>query len=172
MAKTNSKPLAELTADDIEHHWEKVPKGGPDECWLWNGYRTNAGYGMLRVGKRQRVLAHRTAFWLANGYDPTPLFVCHSCDQPACVNPRHLWCGTQKDNMSDCTAKGRVKHGDDHHRRRYPGSKFKLKESDIAAIRLLHATGECTRGELAAKFGVRPENISLIIQRKIWKQVP
>lgn len=76
-------------------------------CVEWSGRRTNDGYGyMFRDGRRW--LAHRYAWMMANGRPPARgEVVCHSCDNPGCVNPDHLWVGTQKQNVRDMYAKGR-----------------------------------------------------------------
>jgi hypothetical protein len=90
--------------------WEKVDKpGGADACWLWTGTPDVNGYGKLwwfdhtNKGK----FAHRISWELHNGPIPDGLFVLHSCDNPPCVNPKHLFLGTQLDNMRDMVAKGR-----------------------------------------------------------------
>lgn len=95
------------TAQPIEQKfWRKVDKAGPDECWLWRGDRLK-GYGLLsHKGKNRR--AHRVSWELANQQEiPAGLHACHSCDNPSCVNPSHIWLGTQQDNMADMYAKGR-----------------------------------------------------------------
>lgn len=93
--------------------------GSTEECWTWTGARNRVGYGLFwgRIEKRW-LRAHRVSWEMANGPIPDGLFICHHCDNPPCVNPGHLFLGTQKDNMADCAAKGRVVSnlpaGDDH----------------------------------------------------------
>lgn len=91
-----------------EQFWERVPVAGPDQCWEWMGAKTGRdGYG--RVGGQR---AHRVSWEIANGRPiPEGLIVLHSCDNPPCVNPRHLSVGTNTDNMRDASAKGRLKNG-------------------------------------------------------------
>lgn len=77
-----------------------------ESCWNWTRYRNEWGYGRLRVnGEKQ--LAHRVSFQLFRGPIPAGMLVCHTCDNPACINPSHLFLGTNQDNVTDCMAKGR-----------------------------------------------------------------
>ena len=93
--------------------WEKVRKGGG--CWLWTGNRHRRGYGILglrREGKRTiSAKAHRLSWEIHNGPIPAGMVVCHHCDNPPCVNPSHLFLGTQVDNIRDMVAKGRQRSG-------------------------------------------------------------
>src|SRR3954465_9420162 len=73
--------------------WSHVSVGSPDACWEWQGARTNKGYGYVGRWRRDREVAHRRAFRLANGHDAAGL-VCHACDNPPCCNPSHLYDGT------------------------------------------------------------------------------
>lgn len=91
-----------------ERLWAKVDRRGPDECWPWLA-GTTRGYGYLRAGGLGRMIyAHRAAWEVANGCTiPAGMVACHTCDNPICCNPTHLWIGTVGDNNRDMTAKGR-----------------------------------------------------------------
>lgn len=102
--------VAVIMGDDERRFWSKVERG--DGCWLWTGGVDKNGYGVMQVqGKVQR--ATRLSWYFAHGeFPPAHLYACHSCDTPPCVNPAHLWLGTNDENMADCTAKGRRPSGD------------------------------------------------------------
>ena len=78
------------------------------DCWLWTGYTHKNGYGGIRVNQKQ-IKTHRYSYTLYRGPIPPGLLVLHSCDVRNCVNPRHLFLGTQKDNVQDMMHKGRAK---------------------------------------------------------------
>ena len=88
----------------MERFWAKVDKSG--DCWLWTASKTKEGYGYFRFDGAMRK-AHRMSWLLTNGEIPEGMLVCHTCDNPSCVNPKHLWLGTNRDNMDDMNAKGR-----------------------------------------------------------------
>jgi hypothetical protein len=89
--------------------WEKVDKRGPDECWMWTACLSNR-YGAIHVNGKD-IRASRFSYELHFGPIPDQLNVLHKCDTPGCVNPNHLWLGTQSENIEDCKRKGRINNG-------------------------------------------------------------
>lgn len=104
--------------------WAKVEKSTePDGCWLWTAATFHGGYGMFRSREDGRwVMRHaqRVAWAWLRGPIPDGMWVLHRCDTPACVNPDHLWLGTNADNTADRHAKGRDAKGERHGSRTKP----------------------------------------------------
>ncbi len=117
-------------------------------CDEWSGYRNEKGYGIIN-GRR----AHRVAWEEANGPIPEGMVVCHSCDNPPCVNPSHLFVGTQQENIADRHAKGRTVN---------PPSRRKLTERQVSIMRILYRHGD-TQQSLAGLFQVSRGNVSKIV---------
>lgn len=140
-------------------------------CWLWTGgYRV--GYGQFRISRNPSEGsdgAHRAAWRLFRG-DPTGMIVCHKCDNPACVNPDHLFLGTYTDNMRDAARKGRMNWKPGEIRNLPVGSKHhqaKVTEQDVKEIRASKELGTV----LAKKYGLSNITISRIRRRIIWRHV-
>lgn len=104
--------------------WEKVQRGEATQCWPWTGAKNPHGYGkMFREG--EIVDAHRLSYEINRGEIPLGMCVCHTCDNPPCVNPLHLFLGTMKDNMDDKVRKG-------HERNQNTGKRFCIRGHNLA----------------------------------------
>jgi hypothetical protein len=103
-----------------ERFWSKVQKSeDPAACWLWVGTRYPNGYGQFWTGQH-KIGAHRFSYELAHGPITERLWVCHSCDNPPCVNPAHLSLGSQLENMQDKVRKGRAATGERNGKHTHP----------------------------------------------------
>lgn len=139
-------------------------------CWLWLGEKTSAGYGLLNQmegGKRYRVYAHRLSAEINIGIIPKKMEVCHTCDNPSCVNPAHLFIGTHKQNMLDMCKKGRWKAGPPTGVR---NPSAKLNEEKVLIIRNKYLLGQSMRS-LAKEYNVSKFAIFSIIHKITWKNI-
>ena len=95
--------------DKIKKRYErKVIKNGQDKCWDWSASKMNFGYGRMGVGGNKWNTAHRISWEIHVGKIPKGMFVLHKCDNPPCSNPKHLFLGTQRENIQDARNKGRM----------------------------------------------------------------
>ena len=146
-----------------DRFWEKVVLKGPDECWEWTGATWADGAGQFYVNGKETVeKAYRASFIINFGPIPDGMLVCHHCDNRRCVNPRHLFLGTQKDNMSDAAVKGRISSGERHYN-------SKLSFAFVSEIRILYEKGGFTHKSLAKKYGVASATISDLLRGATWK---
>jgi len=151
-----------------ERFWAKVQSGPDNECWKWTGAKDNLGYGRFGVDAENRsILAHRIAYELTHGAIPEGMIVCHSCDNPSCVNPAHLWLGTMSDNSQDMIKKGRGRNntpeGEAH-------PMAKLSNSDVREIVALRKQGLALNA-IALQFNVRAPTIHKIVTGKNWTHI-
>ena len=151
-----------MRRNTIEDVWRRVDVRGADDCWPFIGAVNTYGYGQMHLDGKQQ-LAHHLTYELANGQAPGGLLVCHTCDNPACCNPAHLFLGTVAENARDAMAKGRHPHGE-------TSGMARLATAQVLEIRRLHAAG-AKFVELAARYGVTPENVSMICNRVTWRHV-
>ena len=135
---------------------------GYSSCWYWRGSLNRFGYGCLRNQK-----AHRVSWNMFNGPVPAGMLVLHKCDVRNCVNPDHLFLGSQKDNMIDAKRKGRLV---------FPKKRFgesnpmaKLNNNIVRQIRIEAAQSDITQAALARKYDVSPMTINRVINYKLWR---
>jgi hypothetical protein len=170
-ARRRRKKPQELMENEVDDHAVyRFLKMLPEEingCWEWLGGRDRKGYGKYTM-YRKDLRAHRMSYQLFNGPVPDELCVLHTCDNPPCCNPNHLFLGTHLDNAKDRDLKGRWRSNP----RIGSTSPFaKLKETSVYEIRRLERLGFSTR-KLGRMFGVSSTTIQGIIKRETWKHVP
>lgn len=146
----------------VERFWEKVDVCGPDECWPWLAATKQGGYGKILGEDGRFRLAHRVAFALVVGPIPVGLLLCHRCDNPGCVNPRHLFLGTQADNLQDMRAKGR---GNPPRGRQHP--RARLTEELVILIR----ADRRGHRRIARDLGIGKSTVGMVKAGLTWTHV-
>jgi len=155
----------------FERFWRLVEPGKPEDCWVWQGGKERNGYGRISdVGEKgNNYYAHRASWELTYGPIPEGMYCLHKCDNPSCVNPNHLWLGTYKDNMQDCSQKNRlggsVQKGENNYN-------AKLTPSDVIQMRRMYYRGEGTITELARSWGINFNSAKPAILGITWKHIP
>lgn len=168
------KKIPPMSEKRIKKFWARIDRSSGG-CWLHTNVRK---YGEVRFGK-YIIRMNRVAFFLETSQDPGELQVLHSCDNPRCVNPKHLFLGTQLDNIRDRDAKSRTAKSARHGTKTHPNSvprgeqhrRAKLSQGDVLEIRLLGKAG-IRESHLARQFRVSRRNIRSIISRATWKHLP
>ena len=130
-----------------ERFWDKVDKKSDDECWEWKANKTKFGYGKFSNFERKTILAHRHSWIIHYDYIPDGMCVCHTCDNPSCVNPKHLFLGTYKENFMDAISKGRkIVSGEN-------SPQAKISSADVENIRNLWEDKNLSQREIGELFG-------------------
>lgn len=161
--------MAPKTIPLEERFWKHVNKLSEDECWPWTGATTRGGYAQLSVGRYKPDATiwgvHRLSYILHKGEIPDGMLILHSCDNPRCVNPKHLRVGTTLDNMRDRHAKGHYSVGSQN-------TAAKLTEADVAEIRRIYNTSRTSTKVIAKQFSITREHAWNIATRRSWKHIP
>ena len=155
-----------LTFEQQKHLWERIkPIEKLDDCWIWFGTKDKDGYGKIKIN-RKTLRAHRVIFSLFHdGMDLQPnQLLCHTCDNPSCVNPNHLFIGTEQDNSNDMVKKGRSVRGEQS-----PFSK--LQKDDILQIFDMFINQKMTPTSISKFYNVSETCIRLVLERKSWRFV-
>lgn len=161
MAMRHYTPEEQLNA-----FWSKVIITADDnQCWTWIARCNKGGYGTIHWHNKS-WLAHRVSWTLPNYIIPEGLLILHSCDNPSCVNPKHLFLGTYQDNMDDMKNKQRSNklRGEGHGR-------SILTTMQVKEIRQRYKAGGVYYRELAAEYNVSLALIAHIVKNMIWTNV-
>lgn len=157
----HSQRIKQTTPEDV--FWSHVAIGADDQCWLWTGGCDSSGYG-TKNWNGNTISAHRLAWQLKNGAIPVGLKVLHTCDNPKCCNPKHLWIGTDKDNAVDRMLKGRNRKQSGEE-----SSFHKLTFAQVKAIREQYTSGETTIKRLSLEYHISETQVGRIIHNVSWR---
>lgn len=159
--EARSKPLH-------EKFWSRVQK--TNSCWLWEGRLTKAGYGQISH-RGTPIYTHRLSWEIHKGSIPKKMEVCHHCDNPACVNPDHLFIGSHRDNMHDMLSKNRGSTAGlaDQRGEKHPGAK--ITEDIVRAIRQRLRSKE-SHSSIAKDLGISRPTVTAINCGRLWGWLP
>jgi HNH endonuclease len=142
--------------DRIEENIERITESG---CWIWMRAVDEDGYGRIKVKNSNRG-AHKRSYEEFVGPVPDGIFVCHRCDIPSCVNPHHLFLGTNRENLEDRDRKGRQARRESH-------GNSKLSNQLASEIRKLRSEGASLK-DLSREFGLRVATVCMVAKGRIW----
>jgi hypothetical protein len=152
--------------NDIQRFHQKYSKE-PNGCWEWIEHKTHNGYGQMHFNGAKRR-AHRISYEIHKGNIGEGLLVCHTCDNRKCVNPKHLFLGTHKDNHSDMVNKGRAVSPVNRNQSGESNANSKLQTTDVQDIRWLAKLG-VAKDSLADSYKVSVKNIVAILSYRSWR---
>jgi hypothetical protein len=148
-----------------QRFWNKVDKRGEDDCWEWIGSKDRDGYGHIKI-KNKMWVSSRFSYELHTGKIPSGMLICHSCDNPSCVNPKHLWLGTDKDNAIDRNKKGRIEYKSGENS---PRAKLTNKQAnEIRNLYIPKKHGVTSSCSLAKKYKISQRQILDIVKNKSY----
>jgi hypothetical protein len=164
--------LEKISQKDIDRFWSHIDIRNEDECWEWKLSKDKDGYGRLKVRKNNviyMIRANRFSYMVTFGEIPENMSILHSCDNPSCVNPKHLRAGTLLDNANDREIRKRHKHlattiGEECY-------SSKIKESDVPVIRRLYEENILTLKEIGDMYGIGERTIYSIARGTSWSYV-
>ncbi len=167
----------ELSLDFQKAFWSKTDCVEGGACWLWKAAKTTHGYGAVKIAGRV-LFAHRVAYALINRSTPVDKLVCHSCDNPACINPLHLFLGSHADNSRDMRNKNRQAIGARNGTKTCPASIARgdkhgrsiLSSEQVANIKRLLSAGETCR-KIGSMFGVGRSTVGEIKRGRTWTHI-
>lgn len=165
-----------------ERIWQHLVRGGPDDCWLWEGGLYSNGYGRITdvticAGQRKMALAHRAVWEAIKGPIPTGKALCHTCDTRypvgdiayrRCCNPDHMRPGDRLINMHDAIRSGRLHTRGD--KRGVNSGRAKLTNAQVHEIRARYAAGE-RNAALARAYGLGTSAMHALVTRKTWAHI-
>lgn len=175
--------IPELQSYYLDRLWFGIDKLPGEGCWLWSRCKTKAGYGVLRVKiaprKYRNIYVHRLVFKIVTGVDPAGNNLCHHCDNPPCCNPKHLFLGTQMENIKDMMAKGRGRNHDGlaaaipkWKEMRLSRNRDAVGSHDVQLIREMWASRLFLREFIIINFTLTRNLFENVIHRDDWPGVP
>lgn len=151
----------QLSEKDVARFWSKVDKNGPSGCWVWRGGKAGIGYGVFSFRCRN-TRATLVSWVIHHSVPPENKNILHKCDNPSCVNPSHLFLGSQRDNSIDCNIKGRSFVG---------GKKTRCKISPTDAITIARLPSSVTCVDIGKMFGISARIVGDIRCGYTWSDV-
>jgi len=140
----------------------KFIKSSKNECWNWLASKNKEGYGQFSLDGKM-IRAHRISYEIYKDKIPENMCVCHHCDNPSCVNPDHLFIGTDLDNNRDMMMKGRANKSSGE-----SNGQSKLTWRNVKEIRRLNKSNKLSQEEIAKKFGISRPAVQKIVYNLVW----
>ena len=167
-----NKPVERRGLSLSERIWQYVDVVDFDQCWEWKAHRTEQGYGRGSDENNRSVAAHRftyESFWNKKLLG----LACHTCNNPPCCNPFHIYDGTYSTNALDAVHAGTANflRSDLPRARGETHGRAKMTDEKVREMRRLYAEGKATQKQLAEQFGIGQSKVSGIVRHKTWRHV-